>query len=152
MVKLIIMALVVTATSLSGGYAGMSFSEKRVFVSEKANEDTLEFTKLDAISVPIMVDGLLKGYAVARVSIGTNEQEIKRSRASVVLFATEAVFRNIYAHAGAEFVQNQLQLGDFDSKVLADANDRLGRNALKKVLIESLQFVPNDELRCREKQ
>ncbi len=138
------------AVTLGGAYGGVSWRLRADNPPATAHEEKLETRKIKPITVPIISDGVLKGFISAEFSMlwpksdphGAHDAELDPEG----YFMDEA-FRLIYAENKIDFTQIQkTDLAVLTSRITANVNKRLGREAVKETLVKSFAFIPRDEL------
>ena len=150
MIKTIVIAIIVSFATVAGGYSGIGVSGRSAEPAAHSAGDLLELSKLEVISVPVMASGKLKGYVVVRAAFAARSDELKRAKNSLGLYSTEAIFKAVYADDSA-WPEKPVQIAELTTRALSEANSRMPGNVIKQIVIENLQFVPREDVRCQEK-
>ena len=147
MMRFFVVGLAGVGAALAGNYAITSVGRKSgAVVSEVAGR--VDFVKLDPVSVPIIRSGSVDGYVITRVAVAADESDAKKSKQTIVFFATEAVFRAVHAEGQIDFMAlKPLDIDALSERILKMANAKLGGAVIKSVAIENINFVRRSETR-----
>ena len=150
MIRLLIVGLVAVSAALGGVYAGTLLGAPTGPSTPVVAAEPVEIIKLESVSVPIIRKGAVDGYVIAHVSITAIAAEVKKNRASLLLYAGAASFRAIYEEEGLDFAAlKSIQLSALSERITKLASDEMGNSSIKKTTIESLSFVSRSEIRMR---
>ncbi len=138
------------AVTLGGAYGGVSWRLRASDAPAPAHEEKLETRKIKPITVPIIADGVLKGYISAEFSMLGPKNDPHGEHGSDLdpegYFMDEA-FRLIYAENKIDFTQMQkTDLAILTSRITTNVNKRIGKDVVKETLVKSFAFIPRDEL------
>ena len=107
----------------------------------------LEYRKPAPITVPMIADGRLRGYVVAKVVYTANGQTLHAFPVDPTSFVLDEAFRRIYTEGRIEFDQmSKYNLEDITTEIKASVNKRLGGEIVHDVLIEELNYVDKDSV------
>lgn len=108
----------------------------------------LQSLQTNMISVPIISDGSLQGYAVAKFTYTMKSDVFKRMSVKPDVFLLDSAFRAIYASDAAALRGAKKQdLQALTASIKSRVNERFGKDLVEDVLIESFNFVPKSEVR-----
>lgn len=148
MLKLLALGLIAVISTLGGGYVGsmLGAASGGPIAHDKEKVDVV---RLEPSSVPIIRQGKLAGYVVARASVTANADEVKNNKVVLSLYASEAVFKAVFEEESFDFANlRPVQISSLNEAIVKTANERMGRPVLKHSLLENLSFVSPDEVRC----
>jgi hypothetical protein len=129
-----------TATWQSGGSVAIELSGTAL--------DGLEYRKPDPITVPMISDGRLRGYVVARISFTANARDLHEFPIDPQPFVLDETFRRIYTDGKVEFDQiSKYNLEEIAGAIRTNVNERLGLELIKDVLFDALHYVDKDSLK-----
>lgn len=151
MVKIILLGVAAVLATLGGSFAAIQ-------LGSKGGQDTVgppvvveEAVRLEQFSVPVVRDGKVQGYALAQISFSAAAEDIKASKALLTTVVNEAVFATLFEEPSFDFASlKAVQIAQLSERMLAKANARIGRGAIKKVLVESLMLLDQESVRCRK--
>jgi hypothetical protein len=152
MIKLIMAGIWVCAVTLAASYFALSWTEDKV--ASNAKEVTyfggLEHVRPASISVPIIKEGVVEGYAVAQFAFTAPADVLmKMTVPAKVIFVDEA-FKAIYANTSFDFLNNSKRdLNALLKTIAENVNARVEQGLVVEVLVESLNFVSKDQVRCQ---
>lgn len=148
MTRFLIVGLAAIAAVLGGAYAATVYETTKQSASETIAVEPVEIMKLEPISVPVIRQGVVEGYVIARVAVTAASSEVKKSRADFMLYAGAASFRAVYEEEALDFTALKLvQLASLSERITKLANAEIGRPSIKKTVIETLNFVKRSEVR-----
>lgn len=102
----------------------------------------LEFRKLKPITVPMIADGAVQGYVLARLSFTADAGAIKRLSVNPDPFVEDEVFREIYVNGKVEFGKlAKYNLDHIVDQIKTNANQRLGADFVHDLLVEEINYV-----------
>jgi hypothetical protein len=134
------------AVTLGAAYGGAAWRSRPVAAPQPAHEEKLESRRIRPLTVPIIADGVLKGYISAEFSVLGPKAEGHGEIDPENYFMDEA-FRLIYAENKIDFTQMQkTDLAVLTSRITANVNKRTGKNVIKETLVKSFAFIPRDEM------
>lgn len=149
MVKYIALAVIVVLATLGGSVAAIKLGavdDERA----AAPRDIVEIVRLEQASVPVIRRGAVVGYVLAQLSFAAAANDLKSDKQALTIYVTEAGFSTVFEEDGFDFASlRTVQIATLADRMLKRANDRIGRDAIKKVVIESLAFLDQGAVRCR---
>lgn len=148
MVRMLLLGLVVMIATLGGSYAAMQVSHAPA--PKEDPHEKPEIVKIDPISVPVVREGKIQGYVIGRYAFSAPASAVRKDKDTFILFASEAIFRAIYEEDGLDFTS--LKIVDLDKlidRVVAKANARIGQPLITQVIVESMNFLSHDAVRCQ---
>lgn len=151
MIRLIVLGIAVACSTLLGAYGATRLKETQPADSGKTVSAAVEMAKLDTISVPIIRKGRIDGYVLAQVTFAAASIDLKHERALLAALVAEAAFKVFYENETMDFSSlKPMQVDATAAQIAATANARLGREAVRRVLVSSINYVSYDEARCRK--
>ena len=115
--------------------------------SEKKLEG-LEYRRPGAITVPMISDGKLQGYVVAKVVFTGNAQDLHDFPIDPQPFVLDEAFRHIYTDGKVEFDHlSKYNLDEITTGIKDAVNARLGTDLIADVLIDELNYVDRESLK-----
>ena len=147
MLQQILIGLWMCAISLGATYAGFWYKTRPAPAPSAAHDANTKAQDLKTITVPIIQDGQIRGYISADFSVVGAEQDPHSKGLDTEGYVLDEAYRLIYAESTIEFQNIQKTdltklTGDIKSRV----NARLGREAIKDVLVRSFHYVPREEV------
>ncbi|MDX2266256.1 MAG: hypothetical protein NW215_14945 [Hyphomicrobiales bacterium] len=104
--------------------------------------------KLSPLSVPIIADGKIQGYIVARLSFSADGARGKTAPAALDAFLSDEAFRTIYSDESIDFRSlKKHDLAAFAEKVVERVNARLGGPVVLNGFVDEFNYVPIEEAR-----
>ncbi len=149
MIKTLLVGFWVCAVALGATYLATQMAASSGSKDEAtASENAVEYIKTDVLSVPVIRDGKVQGYAVAQVSFAVASAKSGSERADPAPYLVDAAFRAFYEAAPLDFTRlKPLNIPAIAAKAKAYANERLGGDIVKDVLIADLNYVARGEVR-----
>jgi hypothetical protein len=146
MLRLIVTGIWIMGVTAIAAYAGVSL---RIGGSERVAGDhleKLEHKKTQPINVPMIANGEVSGYIVARFVYLADGGDLANLSVPPDVFIADEAFRTLYA-SGVDF--NHLEKYDLQAltrNVIEKVNHRLGGTVIKDILVEEFAFVPRGEV------
>ena len=155
MLKTIGLGVWAIVVALIAGYMAATWSPGATVdkVRAEVKPSGLEVRHADAITVPMISGGVLRGYVVAKIAFTADAAAMRNSPIDPQPFVTDEAFRKIYTEGKVEF--DHLAKYNLD-KITADIKDavnkRLGADLVKDVLIDELNYVDKAQLDAQTAQ
>jgi hypothetical protein len=116
-------------------------------VRAEAAPTGIEFRHPAAITVPMISDGQLRGYVVAKIVFTGDAQALRDSPIDPQPFVLDEAFRHIYTDGKVEFDHlSKYNLDEITGAIRDAVNKRLGTDLIKDVLVEELNYVDRAQL------
>ena len=116
-------------------------------VRAESKPSGLEYRHPDAITVPMISGGELRGYVVAKVVFTADASALRDSPIDPQPFVIDEAFRHIYTEGKVEFDHlAKYNLDKITGDIKDAVNKRLGTDLIKDVLIEELNYVDRAQL------
>jgi hypothetical protein len=113
----------------------------------------LDYVKTNTVSVPIISDGEIAGYVLARFVYVADGNKLKMLSVPAELILADEAFRILYAGSLRDFKRiEKYDLAALTKKMRERANKRFETEIIEDVLIDSINYVPKNEVRVRRKR
>jgi hypothetical protein len=122
-------------------------------VRAEAAPSGLEYRHPSAITVPMISDGKLRGYVVAKVVFTADAAALRDSPIDPQPFVVDEAFRHIYTDGKVEFDHlSKYNLDEITGAIKDAVNKRLGTDLINDVLVEEMNYVDRAELEKQSAQ
>ena len=114
--------------------------------TDQAAASALQFDKTRVINVPMIANGAVQGFVVVQFGYTVDAAMLKKSPISPEVFILDEAFRTLYSDDHLDF--NHLEKYDinkFTKHLTQAANERLGTNLVKAVLIQDFTYFSKEE-------
>lgn len=137
--------------TLAGAYGGVYWRQQSASAATAGvHEEKLEGRKVKPITVPIIADGVLKGYISAEFTLMTPKSDPHGGHGASLDpegYVMDEAFRLIYADNKVDFSDmQQSDIANLTSRITANVNKRLGSEIIKETLVKNFAFIPREEL------
>jgi hypothetical protein len=130
------------ATLPGAGGAGAAGDRKTKAV------EGLEYRKPPAVTVPMISDGRLRGYVVAKVVFTADARALSEFPIDPQPFVVDETFREIYTDGKVEFDRiSKYNLNDLTQSIKTEVNKRLGSDLIRDVLLDQIELVDKNSLK-----
>jgi len=158
MMRSILIGIWVCLVSLAGTYGGAYWKSHHNAAQTAAQEPPkkLEVKKVRPITVPVIADGVLKGYVSGEFSYlaeapdkhgGGHGDAGAKEVVDPESYFMDETFRLIYAENKLDFTHiEKIDLAALTQRITAKVNERLGAPIVKETLVRNLSFVPREDL------
>ena len=107
----------------------------------------LDYRRTDGISIPMIQDGAVRGYVLARFVYTIDGEVLASLAVPPEPFVLDEAFRTIYSMEGFDATRpERYDLAGLTSKIRDSVNARFGTAIVREVLVEQFDFLPKDEL------
>lgn len=151
MVKVVLAGVWATVVALGAFYGALMFrSGEKPKMEAAALFGKLEQVKTDVISVPMLNNGKVEGYVLARFAYLVDADLLKKLAVRPDPILMDSAFRTIYASPISDFQRiEKYDLKKLTARLKRAVNDTLGAEVVRDVLIDSINYVARDEIRFR---
>jgi hypothetical protein len=137
--------------TLAGAYGGVYWRQQSTSsATAAAHEERLEPRKVKPITVPIIADGVLKGYISAEFTLMAPKSDPHGGHGASLDpegYVMDEAFRLIYSENKVDFTNMQKSdLAELTRRITANVNKRLGSETIKETLVKNFGFIPREEL------
>jgi hypothetical protein len=151
MIRLVLAGLWVCILTAGTSYAVVYWKENGSVLSP-GNEhfDSLQYQKTRVLSVPMVENGAVQGYVVARFVYTVEGKTMHQLAIPPDPFVVDEAFRRIYADERLDF----RRLARYDLAILTGAikqrvNERMQADIVQDVLVEDFNYVAREEFQRR---
>ena len=151
MIKLILSAVWICIITLVSSYTAASWKTWGTLGSSDEDKlSGLNYTKTDAINVPILEAGMVAGYVVAQFVYTADAAALNRLSVPPDPFILDEAYRTIFSDERIDFHHlDRFDVASLTTKLKEHANTRFGIDLLQDVLVEQFTFVTKDEVRAQ---
>lgn len=105
----------------------------------------VETAKLPPVSVPMLVDGQVRGYVIARFSVVTVDAD---PSLKVEAFVVDEIFRSIYSSAIRDLDGgDKTRMSGLTNGIVERVNSRLGRPFVRELLVQEWSWIGKQDAR-----
>ncbi|WP_034490556.1 hypothetical protein [Afifella pfennigii] len=107
----------------------------------------LETRKLEPLAIPMITDGRVEGYVLARLAFTADAAALSKLSVEPEPFVTDEVFREFYNNGKVEFGQlAKYNLDKLIANIKDNVNERLGPDVVKTILVEEINYAEHRDL------
>lgn len=147
MMRALLIGLWGVCTALGATYGAAAWRAQEAAPATE-NAEHLDIRKIKPITVPIIANGVVKGYVSAEFSfVGAHDDKSHDAALDPESFFMDEAFRLIYGDSRIDFAN--VQRTDIDaltSQITSNVNQRMGRKVVKETLVRNLTFIAREEL------
>ncbi len=149
MAKVLFIGLWVCVVTLLSSYGGAYWVAGH---SAAAEEEPFlagtEYRRLEAINVPMIIDGAVRGYVVAKLVYTADAGTLRKLSIDPQVFVTNAAFDEIYMNGRVEFGRmSKYNLTEMLGNVKKRTNAQLNGDVVQEVLVDSIGYIDKSEIR-----
>jgi hypothetical protein len=149
MIKYLMLGIWIVALALGSAYGTIVMTGSGDG-GDKTAEAQLppEQVRTKRLSVPIIGDGKVKGYVLAQFIFNINAQASKDMAIRPDIFLVDEAFKVIFSGEAINFsVLEKPDGAKLTEAIKKNINARFGENFLQDVLVQELNFVPQERFR-----
>jgi hypothetical protein len=147
MIRLVLAGLWVCILTAGTSYAVAYWKENGTPLAAKDELlDGLQYQKTRVLSVPMVENGAVQGYVVARFVYTVDGKTLQQLAVPPEPFVVDEAFRRIYADERLDF----RKIARYDLSILTGAikqrvNERMQADVVQDVLVEDFNYVSREE-------
>lgn len=149
MIRLVIIGVWVCAVTLASSYgaaywaAGANFGK-----AEDPYLPGLEYKRVPTITVPMIIDGQIKGYVIAKLVFTADAGTLKKLSVDPVVFVVNDAFGEIYTNGRVEAGKiSKYNLKDMTDRIKDKVNARLNGPVVQEILIDGINYIDKNDIR-----
>jgi len=149
MIRLLIAGVWMAATMLASGYATAQYiaSQKRIGNGDEVAFVGLDYETVNPVNVPILFEGALQGYVVAKLVFTADGEVLQRLPVPPHPFLIDEAFRVLYSDKELDFKNlERYDLDKFTEDLKQKTNARMGKKVIQDVLVEELNYFDKDDV------
>jgi flagellar basal body-associated protein FliL len=144
---MIILAIVASLSTVGGVYGAVFWKTSANAPVNKEEQSKLQTMKTHMISVPILTDGQVLGYVVARLQFTADADLIKASSVQPEAFVADQAFRLIYETTPDDIKKGRKRVfKELSANIISGVNARLGRDVVKDIMIDSWTYLSKQDM------
>lgn len=155
MIRLLLTGLWVCILTAGASYAVAYWKANGGLAAAPKDEylDGLEYQKTRALSVPMVENGSVQGYIVARFVYTVEAKVLHQLSVPPEPFVVDEAFRNIYGDERLDFRKlARYDLTGLTQAIKGRVNERMQAEVVQDILIEEFNYVSKDDLRTPPQQ
>lgn len=108
----------------------------------------LDYVKTDVLSVPLIKEGAIHGYFLARLVYTVEPEKVKALTVPAETLLTDAVYSYVFSSREIDFTEKEtIDLEAFRTGLRESVNARIGSALIQDVLIEQIDYLSKAEIR-----
>jgi hypothetical protein len=144
---MILLSLVACLSTVGGVYGAVTWKSSVSAEPDSDENRGLQILKTPMVSVPILSDGQVLGYVVTRLQFAADAKLLKESSVQPEAFVADEAFRLIYETTPKDIRAGRKNaLKELSESIASGTNERLGRNIVKDVMIDSWTFLSKQDM------
>jgi hypothetical protein len=150
LIKYLLFGLWICGVTLGSAYGAIIWSMQKAAetTDNKGSQDQYEQIKTRMITVPVIVEGKLQGYVMAQFVFQINVAATKEMGIKPDLFLVDEAFKVIYSGEAIDFRNaRKKDVAALSELIKKRVNTRFGENFAKEVLVQELNYLPQDRMR-----
>lgn len=145
--KTLLIGVWACAVTLAATFGGAYWRTKPNKDAGGEHVETTQTRAVKPVTVPVIIDGALKGYVSAEFNIVTVASDPHGGGVDPESFFIDEAFRLIYADATTDFANiRKSDLAAITKQLTANINQRLGKTVVKETLVKNVTFVAREDI------
>ena len=147
MIRSVFLALIACLSTIGGLYGAMTWKANAAASNSEEQPNKLQVMKTRMVSVPLLSNGEVLGYVVARLQFVADTDAMKLSSIQPEVFVADEAFRQIYEKAPEDMKTGRRQIiNAIAANVAESVNKRMGREIVKDLMIDSWAFLSKQDM------
>lgn len=148
MLKLVFTGIWVCAVTLGAVYFSMQYASAPVISeAEAARRASEEYVPGEIITVPVIKDGAVQGYFLAKLSFSATREGIADLHAPLRQLVTDELYDMLLGSKLIDVADTRsFDLPSFKGAVKDGLNKKLGSEVITEVLVEQLEYLTKDDV------
>ena len=151
MLKILAAGLWACLVAIGASYGAITWMTGAV-TSPATKETTatngLESHKLDQLTVPMIRDGKVEGYVLAKLAFTADAKSEHGMSVDSTAFVTDEAFREVYSNGQIDFSKmEKYDLGRLSDAIKSNVNQRLGTALVHDILFLEINYIDKASLK-----
>ena len=147
MIKMLIAGVWASLMSLGTAFGVMTWQNAKTDEVVAPPPPTAKLLSTKTISVPMLLDGQVRGYVVSRFEFTADTSKISSSGATPESLVADEAFKLIYSRSAMDVqIAKKHDLQALTKAIGHGVNERLGSAVIEDVLIESWSYLSKEDL------
>jgi hypothetical protein len=150
MIKYLMLGFWICALALGSSYATILMSAQPEVEGEgnEVEKAAIEQVRTKRLSIPIIGEGRLKGYVLAQFVFHVNQTMANDMSIRPDIFLVDEAFKVIFSGEAVDFrSMEKPDASALSAAIRKNVNERFGTDFLQEVLVQELNFVPQERFR-----
>ncbi|MFG1397377.1 hypothetical protein [Roseixanthobacter pseudopolyaromaticivorans] len=150
MVRFIIIGLWVCVVALGSSY-GAAYWAAGVAKAKTADPymPGLEYKRLQPITVPMIIDGQVKGYVLAKLVFTADATTLRQLPLDPAIFVVNDAFSEIYNNGRVDTGKlSKYNIKDMMDRIKVSTNAHLNGDVIQEVLVDSINYIDKTDMRA----
>ncbi|WP_113152897.1 hypothetical protein [Nitratireductor sp. OM-1] len=149
MIKFALAALWICAVTVGTMLYSFQFSQaKNSAEPPPAFFGGLDYVSTDVISVPVVKNGAVDGYFLARLSYSVDSKKIKALSIPMDAMLVDEIYSHLYANPTIDYAsEDGFNVNAFRDGLIESINARVGHELVHEVFIEQADYLSKAEIR-----
>ena len=143
--KLLLVGLWVAMVALGSAYGASLYASAAGAQAKAAPSVAWQSQKTRVINVPVVADGLVRGFVAAQFVFTMDAAALKTMPVPPEVYLLDEAFRAIYSDGSLDpHHVEKYDLQRLTSRLVQSTNEHLGAPLVKDVLIENFSYIDKD--------
>lgn len=149
MIRFLMIGVWVCAVALGSSYATAYWAAGAASAkSEEPYLAGLEYRRLPIVTVPMILDGQVQGYVLARLVYTADAAMLRKLPLEPTVFAVDATFSEIYVNGRIESGKlSKYNLKEMLERIKTAINTHLNGDIIRDILVDSLNYIDKTDMR-----
>ena len=148
MLKLVGIGIWVILVTAGATFASVFLSSGKDSGEQEAADQGVEQLSTEMMSIPVIREGDVTGYLVMQLSFAADRAMLEDKKVYPVPFLRDAAFRTIFSDTNIDVWRlKKKDLDTLTTAIVQEANQRLGKELVRNVLFEQINYVKKEDIR-----
>jgi len=148
MVKFIIIGVWVCLVALGSSYGVAYWAAGVAHAKSDEYMAGLEYRRVPPITVPMIIDGNVKGYVIAKLVFTADATTLHKLPLDPVIFVTDAAFNEIYVNGKVESGKmSRYNLPEMLQRIKVSVNKYMNGDIIQDVLVDAVNYIDKTDMR-----
>ncbi|MFG1425796.1 hypothetical protein [Roseixanthobacter glucoisosaccharinicivorans] len=150
MVRFIIIGLWVCVVALGSSYGAAYWAAGAAKAkSAEPYMPGLEYKRLPPITVPMIIDGKVKGYVLAKLVFTADATTLRQLPLDPAIFVVNDAFAEIYNNGRVDTGKlSKYNIKDMMDRIKVSTNTHLNGDVIQEVLVDSINYIDKTDMRA----
>lgn len=150
MLRIVIVGMWVCFVAFSSLWIGLKRDPNDVTSSPTHEQNAnCTFTRTDLLTVPVMIEGSVKGYVVTQLIYAVDNSLDWQTARSLSYYISDEIYNQLFrAYTSARMIE-RIKFSDIKRDIIENVNKRFGMKVLRDLFVQQFGYVSQEALRNR---
>ena len=125
-----------------------STKEQSMSITENATDVNVEHINIGNLNIPMIRNSKIVGYLIMESTLVVDSLQNSDAKIPIKYYANDIIINTVHSDPNLDIYRlEEFDLGIFRRNILNNINVQIGKDTVKNVLIQSINFISKEDVR-----